>query len=98
MPCPVCRPAGAPSLELKYDIFGNGDEGTWYKQLEKYLQHKIVDQYSSNMPQTSLQTEEAFTVKEYKYKHTHTHTHTHKHTHIDKLNLDELNSFGLSAH
>ena len=28
-----------------------------------------------------LQTEEAFTAKEYKHTHTHTHTHPHIHTH-----------------
>ena len=28
-----------------------------------------------------LQTEEAFTMKEYKHTHAHTHTHTHTHTH-----------------
>ena len=29
------------------------------------------------MSQTLLETEEAFTMKEYKYTDTHTHTHTH---------------------
>ena len=29
-----------------------------------------------------LQTEEAFTVEEYKHTHTHTHTHTQTHIHI----------------
>ena len=28
-----------------------------------------------------LQTEETFTVEEYKHTHTHTHTNTHTHTH-----------------
>ena len=28
-----------------------------------------------------LQTEEAFTVEEYKHTNTHTHTHTHSHIH-----------------
>ena len=31
-----------------------------------------------------LQTEEAFTVEEYKHTHTHTHKHTHIHTCIHK--------------
>ena len=43
-----------------------------------------------------LQTEEAFTVKEYKHTrtHTHAHTHTHTHTHISVLlkNTDFTNS------
>ena len=40
----------------------------------------------SSMSQTSLQTEEAFTVKE--YKHTNTHTHTHTHTQSVSFNLN----------
>ena len=56
--------AGVSSLEVKYGIFGNGDEGTWQKHLEWYSQHKIVDPYPQS--QTSLQTEEAFMVEEYK--------------------------------
>ena len=41
------------------------------------------------MSQTSLQTEEVFTVKEHKYTHTHKHTQTQTHTHTQtqKLNL-----------
>ena len=43
--------------------------------------------YVSNI----LQTEEAFTVEEYKPTHTHTdthaHTHTHTHTHTKELNV-----------
>ena len=33
---PVCRLAGVSSLEMIYDIFRNGDEGTWQKHLEYY--------------------------------------------------------------
>ena len=32
-----------------------------------------------------LQTEEAFTVEEYKHTHTYTHTHTHTHTETSPL-------------
>ena len=46
------------------------------------------------MSQTSLQTEEIFTVKGYKYTHSHTHTHTYTHTHTQQLQqqqrLEEL--------
>ena len=34
-----------------------------------------------------LQTEEAFTVEEYKHTHTHTHTRTHTHTHTTTIYL-----------
>ena len=34
-----------------------------------------------------LQTEEAFTVEEYKHTHTHTQTHTHTHTHTQLVGL-----------
>ena len=60
-------------LEVKYDIFRNGDEGTWQKHLEWYSQHTIVDPHPSSMSQASLETEKAFTVKE--HKHTQTYTH-----------------------
>ena len=51
------------------------------------------------MLQTSLQTEEAYMVKEYehthirthKYTHTNTHTHTHTHTHTQVANLELSN-------
>ena len=36
----------------------------------------------SSMSQTSLQTEEAFMVKEYKHTHTHTGTNTHTYSYI----------------
>ena len=36
------------------------------------------------MSETSLQTEEAITVKEYKHTHTHTHTPPPTHTHTRK--------------
>ena len=32
-----------------------------------------------------LQTEETFTVKEYKHTHTHAHAHAHAHTHTRTL-------------
>ena len=35
-----------------------------------------------------LQTEEAFTVEEYKHTHTHTHTYTHTHTPPANLKLE----------
>ena len=34
-----------------------------------------------------LQTEETFTVKEYKHTHTHTHTRARAHTHTHSLKL-----------
>ena len=37
--------------------------------------------HKTSMSQTFLQTEGAFTVKEYEHTHTHTHTQTHTHTH-----------------
>ena len=40
------------------------------------------------------QTEEAFTVEE--YKHTHTHTHTHAHTHTYTHTHKEVNMFSRS--
>ena len=45
-----------------------------------------LDRWSvpSSMSQTSLQTEEVFTVKEHKYTHTHKHTQTQTHTHTHK--------------
>ena len=30
-------------LEVKYDIFGYGDEGTWYKHPDKYSQLKMIN-------------------------------------------------------
>ena len=42
------------------------------------------------MSQTSLQTEEACTVKEYKHTHTHTHTHTNN---VGFKNSDLNNNF-----
>ena len=66
-----------------------------------YSQHKIVVPYISSMLQTSLQTEEAYMVKEYEHTHirthkythtnTHTYTHTHTHTHTQVANLELSN-------
>ena len=62
-----CWRAGVSFLEVKYDIFRNGEEGTCQKHLEWYSQHNIVDSY----PHVSdiLQSDEAFMVEE-----TYTHT------------------------
>ena len=64
-----CWQTWVSSVEVKYDIFINGDEGPWQKHMDWHSQHKIVDSYPSSMSQTSLQTEEAFAVKEYKHTH-----------------------------
>ena len=48
--------AGVLLLEMKYDIFRNGDEGTWQEHLEWHSQHDIVDPYPSGTYQTFLNT------------------------------------------
>ena len=47
------RRAGVLSSEVKYDIFRNGDEGTWLKRREWSSQHNVVDTCLSSMSQTS---------------------------------------------
>ena len=42
---------GVSSLEVKYDIFRYGYEGTWHKHLKWYSQHNIADPYPSSMSQ-----------------------------------------------
>ena len=50
----------------------------------------LTTQHRSSVPlryvSDILQTEEAFTLEEYKHTHTHTLTHTHTHTHTKTLN------------
>ena len=36
-------------MEVKYDIFGYGNEGTWQEHPDKYSQHKIVDPNRKNI-------------------------------------------------
>ena len=50
---PVFWRAGVSSLEVKYDRFGNGDEGTWQKPLVILKTKQIVDPNISCMSQTS---------------------------------------------
>ena len=69
---PVCCGLEFLSLEVKYGIFGYGNEETRQKHPDKYSQHKIVDLNLSSMSSTSCSR---------KNTHTHTHTHTHAHTH-----------------
>ena len=66
---PVCY--GLSSLEVKFDIFGYGDEGTWQKYPHKYSQHKIVDPNLSSLSWTSCSRK-----KPSRWKNINTHTHT----------------------
>ena len=74
------------SLEVKYDIFRYGDEGTWQKHPNKYSQQKIVDPYLSSMSWTHCNRKKP---SRWKNINTHTHararTHTHTHTHRKEL-------------
>ena len=36
-------------MDVKYDIFGYGNEGTWQEHPHKYSQHKIVDPNQKNI-------------------------------------------------
>ena len=67
---PVCRRAGVSSLQVIYEIFRYGDEGTWQRHLAEYSQHKIVEPCPSSMSQTSCSLHGGRI-------HTHTHTHTY---------------------
>ena len=73
-----CRWAGASSLEVKYGIFRNGDEGTWPKHLEWYSQCNIVDPYPSSM--SSMPHASCRRKKPSRWESISTHTHTHTHT------------------
>ena len=84
-----CRWAGASSLEVKYYIFRNGDEGTWQKHLEWYSQCNIVDPYPScmlSMPHASCRRKKPSRWESIS-THTQTHTHTHTHTHTTITNF-----------
>ena len=63
------------SLEVKYDIFRYGDEGTWQKPLAILT---TKDRWSEHLKYVTdfLQWEEASSSKSI-ITHTHTHTHTH---------------------
>ena len=78
---PVCCGLEFLFLEVKYDIFGYGNEETWQKHPDKYSQHKIVDPNLSSMSSTSCSRKNTHT-----HIHTHTRTHTHTHTHTHTSN------------
>ena len=65
------------SLEVKYDILGYRDEGTWQRHSVEYSQHNIVDPY----PQACLQHLADGRSLHGRRVDTHTHTHTHTHAH-----------------
>ena len=86
----VCCGLGFSSLEVKYDIFKYGDEGTWQKHPDKYSQHKIVDPYLSSMSWTSYSRK-----KPSRWMNISTHTHTavpkiHKKSSKFLLNFSEF--------
>ena len=62
--------------EVKYDFFKIEDEGTWQKHLEKYSQHKIVDQYPQVCPRHRCRRKKLL---QWKSINTHTRTRTPLH-------------------
>ena len=88
-----CRWAGASSLEVKYGIFRNGDEGTWPKHLEWYSQCNIVDPYPSSM--SSMPHASCRRKKPSRWESISTHTHTHTHTHATITNFRILTNIRL---
>ena len=83
---PVCWFATVSSLEVKQDIFKNGNEGTWQKHLEQCSQHKVVDLYTQVYPRDYCRWKNPLP-----WKSTHTRAHTHTHTHQQQMSTSNTN-------
>ena len=85
---PACWIARVSFLDVKYDTFGNVDEGTWQKHLVKYSQYKIIHPYTQVCPRHHCIRKKPLRWKSintytgiHPHPPTHTHTHIHKHAH-----------------